>query len=198
MLHGLHLNAYQPPSYPTDDHAFVFLQATEGRTHTNPRLEALTRTARRAHLVVGFCHFLLPGRPRAQARHFLTHIPDRDGDVLIVDWETTADGSRATSQDKDRFIRRLKKLRPRRRIVLYATYDTWLQTNSGAYDADGLWIADHTTPGEPRIQSDWLFHQYTGHPHGQNVARFPDTNALHHWANTPGPLTVPPTTPKVL
>ncbi|MEU6394752.1 GH25 family lysozyme [Streptomyces sp. NPDC046939] len=198
MLHGLDLSAYQPTSYPTDNVAFVFLQATEGRTYTNPRLEAQARTARLAHLVTGFCHFLLPGHPATQVHHFLSRIPDQDGDVLIVDWEATADGRRATSQDKDRFIRRLKKLRPRRRILLYATYDTWSQTNSGAYDADGLWIADHTTPGAPRIQSHWLFHQYTRYPCGKSVARFDDVQALLHWATTPGPLAVPPTNPRAL
>ncbi|MFI0242142.1 GH25 family lysozyme [Streptomyces sp. NPDC016845] len=198
MLHGLDVGAYQPPSYPTDDCAFVFVEATEGLTRTNARLEAQTRTARRARLVVGFRHFLLPGHPGAQVRHFLSRIPDRDGDVFIVDWDATADGRRATSQDKDRFIRRLKRLRPHRRIVLYATYELWLQTNSGAFDADGLWIADDVPPGRPRIQSDWLFHQYTRYPHSRSVARFPDTEALHHWANTAGPLAVPATAPRIL
>nr|WP_238698139.1 GH25 family lysozyme [Streptomyces sp. E5N91] len=104
MLRGLDLTPHQPANYLVVDYAFVFLQATEGRSVTNARLEAQTRTARRAHLITGFCHFLLPGRPHAQVRHFLSHIPDRDGDVLIVDWEAAADGRRATGQDKDRFI----------------------------------------------------------------------------------------------
>ncbi|MEU6388007.1 GH25 family lysozyme [Streptomyces sp. NPDC046939] len=183
MLHGLDISAYQPPSYATDDQSFVFIKATEGRTYTNPHIEAQTRTGRRAGLVVGYYHFLWPGRIRAQARHFLSKIPEKPGDVLAVDWEATGNGSHASSAEKDRFIRRLKAQRPHHRVVLYTNRDFWLNADTASYAGDGLWIADYVSAGEPRIRADWLFHQYTSHPHDKNVAQFPDRDALRQWAD---------------
>lgn len=184
MLHGIDVSAFQSPSYDTSGLSFVFVKATEGRSYTNPRLETQVRTARRAGLVVGHYHFLWPGRIRSQARHFLSEIPGKAGDILAVDWEETADGSRASDADKDRFIRRLKKSRPHSRVVLYTNRDFWLNADSTSYSGDGLWIADYVTAGKPRIKSDWLFHQYTSHPHDKNVTSFKDKDALRHWSET--------------
>lgn len=183
MLHGVDVSAFQPASYETSGLSFVFVKATEGRSYTNPHLEAQARTARRAGLVVGYYHFLWPGRIRAQARHFLAKIPDRAGDVLAVDWEATANGSHARDAEKDRFIRGVKKRRPHSRVVLYTNRDFWLNTDTTSYAGDGLWIADYVTAGKPRVKSDWLFHQYTSHPLDKNVTRFADKDALRHWAD---------------
>jgi GH25 family lysozyme M1 (1,4-beta-N-acetylmuramidase) len=182
MLRGIDVSSYQSASYSTAGLSFVFVKATEGRTCTNPRLAAQTKRARDAGLVVGFYHFLWPGNLTAQAEYFVSTAPERPGDLLAVDWETTGDGSRASDAEKDAFLREVKALRPRNRVVLYCNRHFWLNVDTTSYAGDGLWIADHVTAGKPRIKAKWRFHQYTDTPLDQNVADFPDKAALRAWA----------------
>ncbi|MEU2439878.1 glycoside hydrolase family 25 protein [Streptomyces rubradiris] len=182
MLHGIDVSAFQSSSYATDGLSFVFIKATEGRSYVNPRLAAQTKRGRDAGLVVGFYHFLWPGHITAQAEYFLRHAPDRPGDVLAVDWENTGEGTHASNAEKDRFIRRLKELRPDNRVVLYCNRHFWLNIDTTSYAGDGLWIADYVTKGKPRIKAKWRFHQYTSEPLDKNVARFADKDELRDWA----------------
>ncbi|MGW4561819.1 glycoside hydrolase family 25 protein [Streptomyces sp. NPDC004561] len=182
MLHGIDVSAFQSSAYDTDGSSFVFIKATEGRSYVNPRLTAQTKTGRDAGLVVGFYHFLWPGNLTAQAEHFVQHAPERPGDILAVDWETTGDGTHASNAEKDAFIRKVKQLRPHNRVVLYCNRDFWLTVDSTSYAGDGLWIADYVTAGKPRIKAKWLFHQYTSDPHDKNVAQFASKAELRDWA----------------
>jgi GH25 family lysozyme M1 (1,4-beta-N-acetylmuramidase) len=182
MLHGIDVSAYQSASYGTDGLSFAFVKATEGRSYVNPRLAAQTRTARDAGLVLGFYHFLWPGDLDAQAEYFVTHAPEKAGDVLAVDWETTSSGTHASNAEKDHFIRKVKQLRPNNRVILYTNRDFWLNIDSTSYAGDGLWIADYVTAGKPRITASWRFHQYTSEPYDKDVANFADQAALRKWA----------------
>jgi GH25 family lysozyme M1 (1,4-beta-N-acetylmuramidase) len=182
MLHGIDVSAYQSSSYATDGLSFAFVKATEGRSYVNPRLTAQTKTAREAGLVVGFYHFLWPGNLDAQAEYFVRHAPERAGDILAVDWETTSSGTHASNAEKDRFIRKVKALRPDNRVLLYCNRDFWLNIDDTSYAGDGLWIADYVTAGKPRIQAKWRFHQYTSEPHDKDVADFADKAARKKWA----------------
>lgn len=98
MLRGIDVSSYQPSSYDTTGLSFVFVKATEGRTYTNPKLAAQTRTARDAGLVVGYYHFLWPGNLTAQAEYFVGKAPEKAGDILAVDWETTGEGTHAATR----------------------------------------------------------------------------------------------------
>ncbi|GGS96773.1 MULTISPECIES: glycoside hydrolase family 25 protein [Streptomyces] len=182
MLHGIDVSAFQSSSYGTGGLSFVFIKATEGRSYVNPKLAAQTKRARDAGLVVGFYHFLWPGNLTAQAEHFLGHAPDRRGDLLAVDWETTGEGTHASNAEKDRFIRKLKELRPHNRVVLYCNRHFWLNVDTTSYAGDGLWIADYVTAGKPRIEAKWRFHQYTSEPHDKDVAHFAEEGDLRDWA----------------
>ncbi|MEU3410866.1 glycoside hydrolase family 25 protein [Streptomyces sp. NPDC006658] len=182
MLHGIDVSAFQSSSYATDGLSFVFVKATEGRSYVNPRLAAQTKRGRDAGLVVGFYHFLWPGHLGAQADYFLRHTPDRPGDVLAVDWENTGEGTHASNAEKDRFIRRLKEMRPDNRVVLYCNRHFWLDIDTTSYAGDGLWIADYVGAGKPRIKAKWRFHQYTSEPHDKNVAHFAEKDDLRDWA----------------
>ncbi|MEW2611091.1 glycoside hydrolase family 25 protein [Streptomyces sp. NPDC047880] len=182
MLRGIDVSAYQSSSYDTDGLSFVFVKATEGRTYVNPKLAAQTKRARDAGLVVGFYHFLWPGNLTAQAEHFVGSAPDRPGDILAVDWETTGEGTHASNAEKDRFIRKLKGLRPENRVVLYCNRHFWLNVDTSSYAGDGLWIADYVSAGQPRIEATWRFHQYTDDPLDKNVADFASKAALRNWA----------------
>ncbi|MEU6464946.1 glycoside hydrolase family 25 protein [Streptomyces sp. NPDC046976] len=182
MLHGIDVSSFQSTSYDTDGLSFVFMKATEGRSYVNPRLTAQTKTGRDAGLVVGFYHFLWPGNLTAQADYFLQHTPERAGDILAVDWETTSDGTHASNADKDAFIRKLKQLRPHNRVMLYCNREFWLNIDRTSYAGDGLWIADYVTAGKPRIKAKWRIHQYASQPLDKDLADFASTAALKEWA----------------
>ncbi|MFC8202012.1 glycoside hydrolase family 25 protein [Streptomyces sp. NPDC060006] len=182
MLRGIDVSSYQSSSYSTEGLSFVFVKATEGRTYVNPKLGAQAKRARDAGCVVGFYHFLWPGNLTAQAEYFVGKAPERAGDILAVDWETTSDGTHASNAEKDRFIRKVKELRPNNRVVLYCNRHFWLNVDDTSYAGDGLWIADYVTAGKPRIQATWRFHQYTDDPLDKNVARFDTIADLREWA----------------
>jgi GH25 family lysozyme M1 (1,4-beta-N-acetylmuramidase) len=184
MLRGIDVSAYQSSAYDTDGLSFVFIKATEGRSYVNPKLTAQTKTARDAGCMVGFYHFLWPGNIEAQAEYFVAKAPEKAGDVLAVDWETTGDGTHASSAEKDRFIRQVKQLRPNNRVVLYASRNFWLTIDTTSYAGDGLWIADYVTAGKPRIKAPWRFHQYTSDPVDKDVANFTSMAALLAWAKS--------------
>ncbi|TVL94245.1 glycoside hydrolase family 25 protein [Streptomyces sp. SAJ15] len=182
MLRGIDVSSHQS-SFDTDGVDFVIIKATEGRTYVNPRQTAQARRARKAGCLVGFYHFLWPGHIVEQARHFTRECPGRPGDLLAVDWETTGAGTRAGNAEKDRFIREVKKLRPDHRVLLYCNRHFWLQYDTTSYAGDGLWIADYVTAGRPRIEADWLIHQYTDVPLDKDVADFPDRERMRAWAS---------------
>ncbi|MCF3137162.1 glycoside hydrolase family 25 protein [Streptomyces olivochromogenes] len=182
MLHGIDVSAFQSSSFDTDGLSFAFVKATEGRSYINPRLAAQTKHARDAGLVVGFYHFLWPGHLTAQAEYFVKHAPERPGDILAVDWETTSEGTHASNAEKDLFIRKLKELRPANQVILYTNRDFWLNIDTTSYAGDGLWIADYVSAGKPRIKAKWRFHQYTSDPHDKNVADFASRTSLREWA----------------
>ncbi|MEV3858062.1 glycoside hydrolase family 25 protein [Streptomyces sp. NPDC050095] len=182
MIRGIDVSAYQSSTFDTDGLSFVFIKATEGRSYVNPRLTAQTKHARDAGCVVGFYHFLWPGNLTAQAEYFVSKAPEKAGDLLAVDWETTGEGTRASNAEKDRFIREVKRLRPQHRVALYTNRDFWLNVDTTSYAGDALWIADYVTAGKPRIKAKWRFHQYTDTPHDKDVADFASEDALREWA----------------
>ncbi|MGW1891020.1 GH25 family lysozyme [Streptomyces sp. NPDC002004] len=181
MLHGIDVSAYQS-SFETDGLAFVFVKATEGRSYINPRQRAQAKQARDAGCVVGFYHFLWPGHIAAQAEYFVTECASREHDVLAVDWERTGEGTHASNAEKDAFLHEVKRLRPHHRVVLYCNRDFWLNVDRTSHAGDGLWIADPTTAGKPRIKAHWTFHQYSDHPLDKDVANFSSTAKLREWA----------------
>ncbi|MEV7287642.1 GH25 family lysozyme [Streptomyces sp. NPDC093252] len=182
MLNGIDVSSHQSSTYDTDGLSFVFIKATEGRSFTNPKLIDQTKHGRDAGLVVGFYHFLWPGNLTAQAEYFVAQAPDKPGDLLAVDWETTGAGTYASNAEKDSFLKKVKELRPDNRVVLYCNRNFWLTIDTTSYAGDGLWIADYVTAGEPRITAKWRFHQYTDTPLDQNVGDFASMAALKEWA----------------
>ncbi|MFI6349965.1 glycoside hydrolase family 25 protein [Streptomyces sp. NPDC050560] len=181
MLQGIDVSSYQS-SFNTDGLSFVIVKATEGRSYINPKQSSQAKQARDAGCVVGFYHFLWPGNIKAQAEYFVEKCASVEEDLLAVDWEWTGDGTAASNGEKDSFIREVKKLRPQHRVLLYTNRDFWLNRDTTSYAGDGLWIADYTTMGKPKIQATWRIHQYTSSPLDKNVADFSSTEAMHKWA----------------
>jgi GH25 family lysozyme M1 (1,4-beta-N-acetylmuramidase) len=183
MLHGIDVSSHQSASYDTDGLAFVIVKATEGRSYVNPKMEEQAARAREAGLVVGFYHFLWPGHISEQAEHFTDKAPAQPGDLLACDWETTGEGTRASNAEKDRFVRKVKSLNPRNRVLLYCNRTFWLKHDRTSYAGDGLWIAHYgVARGKPKIKAKWVVHQYTDDPVDKNVARFRTAEELRAWA----------------
>ncbi|MFE7134151.1 glycoside hydrolase family 25 protein [Streptomyces sp. NPDC057638] len=184
-VNGLDVSAYQP-TYDASGCAFVFIKATEGHTWTSPALAKQTAAARDAGAVVGFYHFLWPGDIASQAAHFVARCGSAPGDILACDWETTTDGTAAPCAQKDAFLAEVRRLRPKNKVVLYCNTDFWLHRDTTSDCGDGLWIADVTTAGHPRIQHAWRFHQYSSSGGlDRNVADFASHTALRSWAREP-------------
>ncbi|MEU7184046.1 GH25 family lysozyme [Streptomyces celluloflavus] len=182
MLHGVDVSSYNT-SYSAEGLDFVFIKATEGRSYVNPNQSAQAAKARSAGCVVGFYHFLWPGNIAAQAAYFVEKCASVQGDLLAADWETTGSGTAASNAEKDQFLKEVKRLRPTHRALLYCNRDFWLNRDSTSYAADGLWIADYVTAGQPRIKANWRIHQYTDEPLDKDVADFTSKAALKSWAH---------------
>ncbi|WP_326701469.1 glycoside hydrolase family 25 protein [Streptomyces sp. NBC_01754] len=181
MLRGIDVSSHQT-EFDTDGVDFVFIKSTEGRSYVNSKLGGQVKRARDAECVVGFYHFLWPGNPKEQAKYFVSRTPEKAGDLLAADWEQTGDGTRASSKDKDRFIREVKRLRPDHRVLLYCNRTFWRTHDTSSYAGDGLWIADYGTAGKPRVEADWRIHQYTDRPLDKNVADFSSKQTMRDWA----------------
>lgn len=182
MIHGIDVASYQSSTYPTHGLDFVFIKATEGTSYVNPVQDAQTLHARDAGLALGFYHFLHPGNIHAQAEFFAERCDSVHGDMLVVDWETTEDGSHASCAEKDQFLAALRQLRPaHHRLGLYCNVDFWLNRDTTSECADFLWIA---APGydRPPIKHPWMFWQ-TGETGGvdQNLCALESRAALRTW-----------------
>ena len=118
---------------------------------------------------------------------FLAQINLVPGDILCLDWEWYGqDVSDAQARDyKDAWLDHVRSQAPGHRTVLYCDRNNWLNVDTDSQCGDGLWIADYTTAGQPRIKHPWTFHQYTDSPQDQNVANFPGVAELRSWAGAP-------------
>ncbi|AGS73933.1 glycoside hydrolase family 25 protein [Streptomyces collinus] len=184
LTYGLDVSGEQSEDLPGSvaGVSFAFVKATEGHTYVSPVQKAQAASARKAGRTVGFYHFLWPGNISAQAEWFVTQCASVPGDILAVDWETTEAGTYASNKEKDAFLAAVKRLRPNHRIVLYCNTDFWFHHDSTSACGDGLWIADYTSAGRPRIEHPWKFHQYADGPSYDRDVYNGSAAQLHDWA----------------
>lgn len=201
MLKGIDVSGWNAADYPTKGQSFVFVKATEGVTYVNPKQKAQTATARSAKIVLGFYHFLHPGKIKEQAAFFVDRCLSVQGDMLVCDWETPQGARGASNAEKDAFLKEVKRLRPGHKVGLYCNLDYWKNRDTTSYAGDFLWIADpNHAAGQPNIEASWRFHQHsiTGGL-DRNVGRFESTASLRKWCGYPGasaPAPVPAPVPK--
>lgn len=192
---GIDISNYQGASYSVAGLGFVVVKATEGTGYVNPKHDAQVAYGRAHSLVIGHYHYGHHGNSAAQADYFLAHAGARPGDFLAYDWE---DGA-TTQADRDAFIARIRAKAPSLRIVVYCNKDFWLHRDSENGAADGLWIADPSSPeGHPGVKHAWLMHQYSeagGVDH--DIANFADKAAMAAWAGGTKPKPKPAAHPKV-
>ena len=209
MLKGIDVSSYQSTSYSTAGLSFVGIKVTEGLSYVNPNWVGQRATARAAGLVTIFYHYPhIANSPAAEADHCLSQINLAAGDVLCLDWEwygQTVTDAQARAY-KDAWLAYVKAKAPGHKVIMYCDRNSWLNVDTDSNAGDGLWIADYTTAGQPRIKAQWWFHQYTdAAPQGgdgdvANAVLFPDVDALRAWAGiqpepkpapTPAPIPTP-------
>lgn len=195
---GIDVSGYQSETYDTKGLGYVFVKATEGTGFRNPRYDAQVAHARTAGLVVGHYHFAHHGNPVAEADFFLAVAQLKAGDVIAYDWEE----AHTTEADRDAWVRRVKAKAPSHKVVIYCDKAFWKGRDTENFAADGLWIADPSSPaGKPDIQHAWIFHQYSekgGIDH--DVANFANVEALREWCGLGAPkppVKKPPAKPRV-
>jgi GH25 family lysozyme M1 (1,4-beta-N-acetylmuramidase) len=185
VLHGIDVSSYQSSDYSTSGLSFVFIKLTEGMSYVNPKWTAQRTRARGAGLVTGFYHYPhIANSPTAEADHFLEQINLTAGDILCLDWEwygQDVSNARARSY-KDTWLSHVKSKAPAHRVVLYSDRSNWLNVDEDSHCGDGLWIADPTTAGHPRVKHHWTFHQYAESSADKDVANFSSAAALRSWA----------------
>jgi hypothetical protein len=198
-MEGQDWASYQAARPSTSGIDFVAIKATEGTSYVSTRMPTQVATARTAGLQVDFYHFVRDGDMKKQAAFFLSKAAVLEGDGLWLDWEDPS----VTDDEKDIFIKEVKRLRPTHRVGLYCNLDYWLRRDNTGYYGDMLWIADpNNAKGHPAIQANWLYQQYSskgGVDH--NYSRMTTRSALKEFMNglrhlapvvTPPKATKPP------
>jgi GH25 family lysozyme M1 (1,4-beta-N-acetylmuramidase) len=178
-LHGVDVSSHQGADWipaPGDD--FTIVKTSEGTTYTSPVRWSQVSAARTAGLVVGHYHYMWPGNPLEQARFFVANAEAQPGEILALDWETTA-GGHPTVDEAAVFIAEVQRLAPGHRVLLYCNQSDWVSTTVKA--PDGLWIA-HYGVDKPKTTTPWIFHQYTDDPIDKNWSSFTKIEDLKAWA----------------
>jgi hypothetical protein len=183
-IYGQDWASYQSAQPDTSGLSFVFVKVTEGLGYTSPVWVSQRDHAKANGLVVGFYHYPhIANDPVAEADFFLRQINLAPGDLLVLDWEwygqnVSNDTARAY---KTAWLARVKASAPGHRVGVYADRNNWLTVDSDSNAGDFLWIADYVSAGQPRIQADWLFHQYGSEPVDKDYCHL-DAAALRAWA----------------
>ncbi|PJN00784.1 hydrolase [Streptomyces sp. CB01201] len=176
--------SYQSAQPDTSGLSFVFAKVTEGLGYTSPVWVAQRDHAKANGLVTGFYHYPhIANDPVAEADFFLRQINLAPGDLLVLDWEWY--GQNVTNAQarayKTAWLARVKAKAPGHRVGVYADRNNWLTVDADSNAGDFLWIADYVPAGQPRIQADWLFHQYGSQPVDKDYCHL-DAAALRVWA----------------
>ncbi|MFJ2399867.1 glycoside hydrolase family 25 protein [Streptomyces xanthochromogenes] len=183
-IYGQDWASYQSATPDTSGLSFTFIKITEGLGYTNPLWARQRDHAKANGLVVGFYHYPhIANDPVAEADFFLRQINLAPGDLLVLDWEWYGQNvSNATARAyKTAWLARVKASAHGHRVGVYADRNNWLTVDADSNAGDFLWIADYVPAGQPRIQADWLFHQYGSQPVDKDYCHL-DAAALRAWA----------------
>lgn len=198
MLKGIDISSYQDNTPDLNGLDFVFIKVTEGLSYVNPKWVAQRDHARANGLIIGYYAYPhIANSPTVEADYFLKQINLAAGDILCLDWEWY--GQNVTNAQarayRDTWLAYVKAQAPGHRVVLYSDRNNWLNVDTDSNCGDGLWIADYTTAGQPRVQHPWVFHQYSDTPEDLDVANFSSGAALRSWAGVSTPTPTPAPTP---
>jgi GH25 family lysozyme M1 (1,4-beta-N-acetylmuramidase) len=165
----------------------VIYKATEGLTNKDPTYDAMRVLATKAGILWGAYHFLRPGDPYTQAKHFVDTAKPVAGTLMVCDHED----SNCSAYQAESFMRSLEQI-IKRRPMLY-TYDSFIKEQLGNqvhqyFSGCRLWIAKYGT--EPTCQATWdnyWLWQFTGDGQGptpHNIPGLGDKIDINHWPGT--------------
>ncbi|SHL76105.1 glycoside hydrolase family 25 protein [Streptomyces yunnanensis] len=188
-IYGQDWSSYQPSTPDTSGLAFAFVKVTEGLNYVNPRWVAQRDHAKAAGLVWGAYHYPHMGNSvQAEADYFLSQVSWKPGDLVVLDWEgydaANAGVSRGTQAAyKDAWLKYVKSKLPNNRVGMYCNTDYWRNVDTTSYYGDFLWIATAgRAAGDPGIQADWLFHQYSDSGVDRDYCHLSSLADLKAWA----------------
>ncbi|MCA6091403.1 glycoside hydrolase family 25 protein [Streptomyces sp. SCA3-4] len=200
-IYGQDWASYQSSTPDTTGLSFAFVKITEGLSYINPKWVSQRDHAKAHGLVWGAYHYPhMANAPREEADYFLTQAAWKPGDVIVLDWEgydpANRDVPRRTQAAyKEEWLRYVKRRMPYNPVGMYANLDYWRNVDTTSYYADFLWIATAgRVAGDPGIQANWLFHQYSESGGvDRDYCHLSSRTALRDWALSFQPT--PPTPP---
>lgn len=201
-IYGQDWASYQPAQPDTTGLAFAFVKITEGLGYTNPKWVAQRDHAKNHGLVWGGYHYPhMANSPEREADFFLAQVNWAPGDMVVLDWEGYDDANRSVPRSvqaayKETWLRYVKERLPHNPVGMYCNTDYWHNVDTTGNTGDFLWIATAgRAAGDPGIEGDWLFHQYSDDGVDRDYCRLRDIDELRSWAlsfqPTPEPTPVP-------
>ena len=166
---------------------FVYIKATDGGDHLDPKFKDNWRGAHEAGLKRGAYHFFYWCRVASeQADWFIRNVPKVKGalpPVIDVEWNGESSCKRRPSPEKVRekmqvFMDRLEA-HYGQRPVIYTAPDFYRDNLKGAFPNHPFWlraVAEH--PSKVYPGRNWVFWQYSGSGLSQGVKGKIDLNAF--------------------
>jgi hypothetical protein len=193
-IYGQDWASYQSATPNTGGLSFAFIKVSEGMTYTNPEWTSQRDHARSGGLVVGYYHYPhMANSPQAEADHFLALAQPRPGELLCLDWEGYDNANSAVPHGtqlayKEAFLRHLKSAAPHNPVGMYCNTDYGRNVDTTGFFQDFLWIAADGPAGQPSVNANWLFHQYSSAGGvDQDYCHLGSTAELHTWAESFAP-----------
>ncbi|MET8624528.1 glycoside hydrolase family 25 protein [Kitasatospora sp. NPDC004669] len=203
-IYGQDWASYQDSQPDTSGLSFVFTKVTEGTGYINPRWVAQRDHAKANGLVWGGYHYPhMANSPQAEADYFLSQVAWQPGDLIVLDWEGYDQANQNVSRAdqaayKEAWLRYVKQRMPNTPVGMYCNTDYWRNVDKTSYAGDFLWIATAgRAAGDPGIQANWLFHQYSDQPVDSDYCHHGSVDELRAWASSfASPSTPTPQTPE--
>lgn len=159
---------------------FVFMKATEGGDHKDPRFADNFRQAREVGLVRGAYHFYNPNTdPIRQADFFISQVKLETGDLApVLDIERKPRNKAQLQTDLVKFLNRLGQhygVKP----IIYTSYKYKLNyLSTPELSAYPLWIA-HYYVDTLRYEGPWQFWQHTDYGTVPGIEENVDLNVFN-------------------
>lgn len=192
-IYGQDWSSYQDPDPDTSGLDFAFVKVTEGLSYVNPNWVEQRNHAKAAGLVWGAYHYPhMANSVQAEADFFLAQVNWQPGDVIVLDWEgydsANAGVPHSVQQTyRDEWLKYVKSRLPQHKVGIYCNVDYWTHVDSESNCGDFLWIATAgREAGDPGIQHEWMFHQYSDSPVDKDFCRLGSREELAQWAGVQG------------
>jgi hypothetical protein len=192
-IYGQDWSSYQESEPSVEGLDFVFTKITEGLSYENPKWVAQRDHAKANGLLWGAYHYPHMGNSvQAEADYFLSRVNWQPGDIIILDWEGYDAANKGLPHSvqetyRDSWLKYVKSRLPQHKVGIYCNTDYWRNVDTRSNCGDFLWIATaDRKAGDPGIEHDWMFHQYSDNPVDKDYCRLGSRVELAEWAGAAG------------